>query len=308
MVTGGFKSGMLLSTCYWIKKYNMVQPSSDGKIPTVLYITTENSIQESIVRLFNMTTSSSDITNFEPDEVTKLMKDKGGLTLNDGETDIVMQYYGNFEISTSDLYGIIEDLEDDNREVIALVFDYIKRIRPATKALDERTQLANASNELKDLAVKLRIPVITAQQINRSGNMTIDAAMESGKEDLARFLGRGNVAQCWELLENSDWAGILNVEIERSTNKRFLTIKEIKKRYKTMTNIDYFNQPFVEGSTIQLVEDVGMDKPAGKISLGTDLIGIKPEDITTSRGSKSAKKRQELNEDFSKAFQFSNAL
>jgi hypothetical protein len=85
-------------------------------------------------------------------------------------------------------------------------------------------------------------------------------------------------------------------------------MKEIKKRYKTMTNIDYFNQPFVEGSTIQLVEDVGMDKPAGKISLGTDLIGIKPEDITTSRGSKSAKKRQELNEDFSKAFQFSNAL
>ena len=291
-VTGGWKSNMLLSTCYWIKKYNRINPSVEGKLPTVLYITTENGIGESVIRLFNMSTSSNDITNFTPEEVVKLMKERGGLNLKDRDTDIMMKYYGNFEISTADLYSIIEDIEDDNREVVCLVVDYIKRIRPTNRAMDERTQLANASNELKDLAVKLNIPVITAQQINRSGNMTIDAAMESGKEDLARFLGRGNIAQCWDMLENCDWAAIMNIEVERQTNKRYLTIKEIKKRYKSMTPVEYFNQPFIDGSTIQLIEDVGSEIPVAKISLATDLLGVHVN--AAPRGPMSAKPRKDI--------------
>jgi hypothetical protein len=224
-----------------------------------------------------MAVTSKDITEFTPEQAITAMREKGGLTLQTEEDiDIVMQYYGNFEISTADLYGIIEDLEDDNREIIAFVLDYIKRIRPAQRAMDERGQLANASNELKDLAVKKRIPVITAQQINRAGNMTVDSAAASGKEDLARLLGRANIANCWDMLENCDWTAILNVEIERSTQIRYLTIKEIKKRYKSMTTIDYINQPFKEGSTIQLVEDVFDEKPAAKTSLASDLVGINP--------------------------------
>ena len=79
------------------------------------------------------------------------------------------------------------DLEDNNREVIAVVVDYIKRIRSISPTIDERIRLANVSNELKDLSVNLKIPVITAQQINRAGNMALDNASETGKEDLARF-------------------------------------------------------------------------------------------------------------------------
>ena len=308
-ITGGWKSVMLLSTCYWIKKYNNIQPENPGKRLTVLYISNENSIAESVIRFFNMSVTDEDISKFDPKEVVRLMKEKGGFVLKDeNDIDIVMQYYGNMEISTGDLYGIIEDLEDDNREVICLVLDYIKRIRCVQKATDERTQLANASNELKDLAVRKRIPVITAQQINRAGNMTIDAAMESGKEDLARFLGRGNIAQSWDMLENCDWAAILNIEVERSSAVRYLTIKEIKKRYKSLTQIDYMNQPFKEGSTIQLVEDFYLDKPAAKLSLASDLVGIKLDDINSSRGSKTAKKRREIDESFNKDFDFENGL
>jgi len=222
-----------------------------------------------------MSASPNDITEYSPQDAIKLMRERGGLTLKDEtDIDIVMQYYGNFEISTSDVYSIIEDLEDQNREVVCFVLDYIKRIRPAQRAMDERSQLANVSNELKDLAIRKQIPVITAQQINRAGNMTVDAALESGKEDLARFLGRGNIAQSWDMLENCDWTAILNVEIERSSDKRFLTIKEIKKRYKSMTDITYMNQPFVEGSTIQLVEDVNMKESVAKLSLSTDMMGL----------------------------------
>ena len=262
-ISGSFKSLMLLMSCYWIKKYNKIETT---KTPTVLYITTENSIDESIIRLFNMSTTCGDIRQYLPEEVAGMMRESGGLTLDDGDTDIVMQYYNNFEISTGDIYNIVDDLEDNNREVIAVVVDYIKRIRSISPTIDERIRLANVSNELKDLSVNLKIPVITAQQINRAGNMALDNASETGKEDLARFLGRGNIAQCWDIIENSDWCGILNIEVEKSSNIKYLTVKEIKKRYKSMTNITYFNQPFVDVDSIQMVEDVGWSTPAGKIS------------------------------------------
>ena len=76
-------------------------------------------------------------------------------------------------------------------------------------------RLKYASNELKDLAIRLKIPVITAQQINRAGNMAVDDAQVAGKEDLGKLIGRGNVAQSWDLLENSDWVCILNIEVKR---------------------------------------------------------------------------------------------
>ena len=306
-ISGSFKSLMLLMSCYWIKKYNKIETT---KTPTVLYITTENSIDESIIRLFNMSTTCGDIRQYLPEEVAGMMRNSGGLTLDDGDTDIVMQYYNNFEISTGDIYNIVDDLEDNNREVIAVVVDYIKRIRSISPTIDERIRLANVSNELKDLSVNLKIPVITAQQINRAGNMALDNASETGKEDLARFLGRGNIAQCWDIIENSDWCGILNIEVEKSSNIKYLTVKEIKKRYKSMTNITYFNQPFVDVDSIQMVEDVGWSTPAGKISLATNLNIVDNSMVNSTRGDKSAKPREDVakKKKYSDEFKFDLAI
>ena len=306
-ISGSFKSLMLLMSCYWIKKYNKIETT---KTPTVLYITTENSIDESIIRLFNMSTTCGDIRQYLPEEIAGMMRESGGLTLDDGDTDIVMQYYNNFEISTGDIYNIVDDIEDNNREVIAVVVDYIKRIRSISPTIDERIRLANVSNELKDLSVNLKIPVITAQQINRAGNMALDNASETGKEDLARFLGRGNIAQCWDIIENSDWCGILNIEVEKSSNIKYLTVKEIKKRYKSMTNITYFNQPFVDVDSIQMVEDVGWLTPAGKISLATNLNIVDNSMVNSTRGDKSAKPREDVakKKKYSDEFKFDLAI
>ena len=306
-ISGSFKSLMLLMSCYWIKKYNKIETT---KTPTVLYITTENSIDESIIRLFNMSTTCGDIRQYLPEEIAGMMRESGGLTLDDGDTDIVMQYYNNFEISTGDIYNIVDDLEDNNREVIAVVVDYIKRIRSISPTIDERIRLANVSNELKDLSVNLKIPVITAQQINRAGNTALDNATETGKEDLARFSARGNIAQCWDIIENSDWCGILNIEVEKSSNIKYLTVKEIKKRYKSMTNITYFNQPFVDVDSIQLVEDVGWSTPAGKISLATNLNIVDNSMVNSTRGDKSAKPREDVakKKKYSDEFKFDLAI
>lgn len=274
-ITGGYKSSILLQCARWIKLFNKAKPKrkEPSATPTVLLISTENSVEETVIRLFNMCVADTPINDYTPENAVKELKTTGKMVLKDGDTDIYIAYYANNELDTSDLYSIIEDLEDDNREVIALIFDYIKRIRPAEYAPDERLQLKNVSNELKTLAIKLDIPVITANQINRAGNMAIDAAAGEGKEDLARLLGRANIAVSWDLLENVDWAAIINIEREKRTNLLYLTIKRIKIRYKDMAKYSYINHPFEKDSTIRLIDDILLPEPLSKESLSSDMEG-----------------------------------
>lgn len=272
-ISGGFKSSILIHCARWIKLYNKVEPKKKdaGVVPTVLLITMENSVEETVERLFNMAVADVGIDKYTPKEAIKLLKERGKLTLDNGDVDIVIKYYGNYEIATDDLYGIIEDLEDDNREVICLIVDYIKRIRPAIPSPDERIQLKNASNELKDLAIKLDIPVITAQQINRAGNTAVEEAIRSGKVEVARGLGATDVALAWDLIENSDWVGIIALVKVLSINQYYLTIKNPKCRMKKIIEKDYFNHPFEAGSKIRLIDDVNMDKSLSLESLESNI-------------------------------------
>ena len=157
----GYKSMILIKAARDIKKYNPhVQCKKPGKKPCVLLITMENNIQETVERLFNMNVCPEDIRGFTPKQVIKMMKEQGGFTLTeDNEVDIIIKYYDNRSIDTMYLYTIIDDLADQNKEVVCLILDYIKRIKPSEYAKDEKEELKNITNELKTLANEYDIPV-----------------------------------------------------------------------------------------------------------------------------------------------------
>ena len=130
----------------------------------------------------------------------KLTEYVGQLELKDGDNiDIIIKEYKHREIDTGDLYSIINDLADEGVEVITLILDYMKRIRPAERASDEKTELKNISNELKEVGKFFDIPIITAQQLNRSGASVVDAALQAKKEDVTRLVGRDAIAGAWEI-------------------------------------------------------------------------------------------------------------
>lgn len=289
----GFKSGILLKTASDIKKYNKGMPTKKaGKRKTVLYITMENSVEETVERLFNMTVTPEDIRNFTPKQVIEMLKSHGEMVIKDeDDIDIMIKYYPNRSISTDDLYTIIEEIEDDGKEVITLIFDYIKRIRPAEHAKDEKEELKNVTNELKTLASELDIPVITAHQLNRSAANVVDAAMESNKEDLGRFMGRSNVGTAWEVMENADWACIINVEKKRGTeqDQYYLTFKRIKIRYRDPNDLGYFNHPFEMGNRIRLMDDIHLETSLSEESLSTDFDVV---DLSAKKGKRQAKQRE----------------
>lgn len=301
---GGGKSQMLLKSALDIKKYNPGIRSKDpSKTPTILFITMENNIDETVERLYNLTVSNDDIRNYTPKQLIRKLRTEGGLTItDDNNVDIVIQYHENRSISTDDLYSIINDLDDAGSEVVVLILDYLKRIRPAEKAADEKGELKNITNELKTIATNLDIPVITAQQLNRSSASVVDAAIQAKKEDVTKLVGRDGVGSAWEIIENSDWVCIINKEVKLDTDELYLTFKMLKRRYRSseedekLRRLDYFNHPYEPGNEIRLIDDIDAEKSLSCISLASQFAAANDN----KRGTRNAVERATLTSKTSK--------
>lgn len=295
---------MLLKSALDIRKYNPnFTPKTPGMKPCVLYITMENSFTETIERVWNMTFDDP-ITHYNPDEAVEMIckelgikkllendemvydKDTGeGLMAeltradepDDPNIEIVMKYFSYREISTDDLFTIIQDLRDENMEVCALVFDYIKRIEPSTPAADNvKLELNRIINELKALAVIQDIPVITAHQMNRAAASLIDNALRQGKGDVTKLAGRENIGDAWEILETSDFAAALNIEYKPGTDDRFICVNVLKRRRiesseSDMAKYTYLAHPFARNNGLRLIDDIHLDKVLSLKSLSSEI-------------------------------------
>ena len=297
---GGGKSQILLKTAWDIKKYNGgIECKNPDHRPAVLMITMENSIEETVERIFNMVSSDDDIRNYSPKQVKKMLK-RDGLTITDKDNiDIIIKYYPNRSIDTNDLYGIIQDLDDEGVEVVALILDYLKRIKPAEKGQSEKEELKNITNELKGLGIYWDIPVISAQQLNRTASAIVDAAIQAKKSDVTKLVGRDGVAGAWEIIENSDVVIIINQEKKLGSDEVYMTFKLLKRRYRSSDNddklreLEYFNHPYAKGSTIRLVDDVELEESISLTSLSSEFVALE----NTKRGKKNAMEREQIRED-----------
>lgn len=305
---GGFKSMMLLKTALDFRKYNPgFKPRTPGMRPCVLYITMENSFTETIERIWNMTFDDP-ITHYTVNQAVDMLCNELGVSMltnnedtaykspegnssladqlenndkknndNTPNIEIVIKYFSYREISTDDLFTIIQDLRDENMEVCGLVLDYIKRIEPSVPAPDNvKIELGRIINELKALAVIQDIPVITAHQLNRAAAATVDAAVRQGKGDVTKLTGRENTGDAWEVVEGSDNVMILNIEYKPGTNERFLCVQVVKRRRvdaseNEMAQYTYLAHPFSKNNPIKLIDDYNSGKILSLKSLASDI-------------------------------------
>ena len=198
---------------------------------------------------------------------------KRNIIMND-DMEFILWYEPNMSISTQDIRNKIDELESEGREVALVSFDYLKRIRPVRHSVGEKEELKNVSNELKGIAGDYGIPVVSAQQLNRAGVATVNAAARDNKADLARLLGAENIGTAWEIQENADMTILINLERKLDTLLLYLTFFRLKERYRPQSKLEYFNQPFTEDNEFMLVDDIMETKPRGIISLATDIEGV----------------------------------
>lgn len=285
--TGRFKSGTLWNITDQIRQFNpQIIPVENGMRKVILFITMENTIYETIIRLFDMyNDTGKDIKEFEVEEVAQILREKGHFEFSsDNGIDIEMRYYSDLEIATSNIYTLIQELADCGKKVIAVVLDYILKINSAKEHYgDERLRISYAGRELKALAQYFDIPVITAMQINREGNSILEASMQENKEDIGRFIGNAYVGQCWDLIQESDFVCFVNLEMKQSTGVWYLSFKRTKIRgKKDPMAVDYFNHPFVNNNGIRLEPDVNKPEPVSIISLASDLVSVDDSKLENS--------------------------
>jgi Replicative DNA helicase len=292
----------LLNQAYQIKQANLRYKCKDPlKRPAILYITQENSVDETVDRLFSLCVSEDTkdrMKNYKVPEAIKLLRNKGKLKITkDNNIDIIIMYKPAGSIDTSDIRAEIENLAEEGIEVMCLIHDYIKKIRSVTPAKEMRHELGYIVDEFKSIAVDYEIPVLLANQLNRDASKTVDSAIECNKTDLARFIGAANVSEAWSTIENADWVGIINRERVVSTNQLYLTIKRLKIRYGSDDSIDYFNHPFAKNE-FGLLDDAHLEKSLSKRNLAESLVGEKMEEDESiikfeKRGETSEKKRKD---------------
>lgn len=286
--SGKFKSGTLLNIAEQIRRFNPQIPAyENGLRKCILFITLENSIEETVERIYDMyCETNGNIRDDDTQQVIDALRKNGGyeFTATSG-IDIFMKYAGNLEINTGEIHVYIKELREKGYMPICIILDYIKRIDSVHNSNgDERVRMSFVAKELKSIAQYYEIPMITAMQLNREGNSIIDAAMRESKQDVARFVGSSSIGNAWDIIEDSDWVCLINPEIQISTGMKFLTFKRLKIRGKSETTengatpIDYFNHPFEIDRGIRLQTDVDKDHGVSLMSLATDLETIEEKE------------------------------
>lgn len=257
------KTLILTKSMLGIQKYNSnVKLKRPDRKPVVLFITAEDTMEKMIGRIFsdlvpNVDLKKSDYSNKELAEMLK----QHGFGDSEAEINIVVKYYNEKEIDTNDIYGIIDEVEDENNEVIALIVDYVKRIRPALYAKEERDELKNVTNELRNIAVNYDIPVISACQMNREAAKAVDNAIMDNKNDVAKKIGRSNIGSSWAMLENTD--ALINIYTElyedptTKKNTKWMSFMRMKLRYEDLFNVTYFVQPYSADGK-RLLDDINL--------------------------------------------------
>ena len=265
-ITGIGKSITILNLLYQLKRYNKHYKTKDPtKTPCIVLLTMENTVVETITRLFDLVVNNSQgMANYTIEEVLRKLREEGELLLNDDSPiDIVIKYKANKSVDTSYLYTLCDDLEDDGYEVMAVIVDYIKRIRSSLDNSDTRIWLGNVINEFKVFAETKQCVVITASQLNRDATQHIDESRKANKNDLVRMLGRAQIGESMLILENLDGAFIIAPEWDNKGQK-YLGIQRIKKRYKA-SDLTYLYYPY-QGE-IKLLEDFNAMEPVYKTTM-----------------------------------------
>lgn len=258
-VAGVGKSMTLLNLLLQLKHYNTVYDLKDKtKTPCIVLLTMENTMTETITRIFDMSIDNSiGMQNYSLQDVISKLRNEGQLVVNDSSPiDIVIKYKPNKSVDTNYLYTLYDDLKDQGYETICVIQDHIKRIRSSEYNSDLRLELGDIVNEFKVFAADKMIPFITVSHLNREATKIIEETARKGSnQDNGKLLGKSNIGESLLMIDNVDAAFTLTKDYDKD-GLCYICFHRIKMRDKASAR-DYICQPFLPGGEVRLVCDVG---------------------------------------------------
>jgi replicative DNA helicase len=261
---GNYKSGILLESHVDTCRFNEhIKATTNGKIPISIYISMENSMAQTIRRLWGILYPGADMSMYSAKEVTEMINN----VLTEKGMRSVILYYGYREKSTADLANIIRSYNDEKHQVVAVYFDYIKRIRPArtdaAATSSEKAELNAIMNELKLITIQFDLPIVTGHQLNRMAQQAIDSLVQNGGYDKSNeVLNRSQIGSAFEVVEVADWLGLMQIENHR--DNKTLMVKAAKQRDKDGRDNEVFTairHPFLSMDSFALKTDLNEKVP-----------------------------------------------
>lgn len=270
-LAGAGKSFALLNIAKQLKTNNKhYRPKDPTKIPVIVLLTMENTVQETVSRLFEITTGQ-DMGKVDVETAIKMLKKDGEMYIaDDNPIDIIVKYVPNRSVDTSYLYTLAEDLEDEGYEMICLIQDHVKRIRSIERTPDIRIELGNVINEFKTFAMLKDCVVITNGHLNREAAKSIDDGNRTNKGDLIRMIGRANISESMLMIDNLDVGIVIQQEYDEKGN-RYMGFKRIKERVKCNPNFNIVYQMFKSPDSLEFIEDLDKRVPLHKDTLKGDV-------------------------------------
>lgn len=224
----------------------------------------ENDSEETLDRIFSYIgcANGDDGIHASVEDIYATMRKEGFISDTQG---ICIMFRPKNSICSSDIESIVRDIESDGEyEVKLIVHDYLKRLRPNLSHNDNRLDLGECANDLSELSKLLKLPIVTANQLNSDG---IKKLMQRGENELKNDLGKNASltmqSESQQISENSDVVITVNKEYLITNKSWYLTFTDLKNRgakSNKTSNARYFATPFEPDNSMRLMEDEGTEE------------------------------------------------
>ncbi len=178
--------------------------SRNDKQKVYVYITLENTIEESLMRTYQPMFSKDVVQMLQDISSGINIKEKIVSELNKSNVTVIMKYFPPMTISVVDIMGVLDEVIEEYGEgsICGVFIDYLDLLRTDTKYDLYRLELGHITLSLKTLAVQYTIPVITATQLGRSAYRVRDS----------RDLNLDQMSESIKKVEHADFVCLLALD------------------------------------------------------------------------------------------------
>lgn len=286
-----FKSGLLLNLAISTTKFNKnYQPKDPSKRPAIIYLTMENSDVETYNRIYKYATGDDAGISGSNQSWEEIKATINSVT-SGSNIKLITEYQNTGRHTTQLIDDLIDHYESEGYEIVMVVQDYIKRIKPKDFTASDtlRDRLGAVVDDFEIIAKTRQIPIVTAAQLNRESYRIIEEYARRGTTDVAKELNQSQIADSSMIVENTDYMIIINREelftkvewIEaapqiKDLNKSFLSFKLVTNRDTGAFSNDstYFAQPFVNNMKLEEDADWEDGRTAGVYNIASERTKI----------------------------------
>jgi hypothetical protein len=255
--TNSFKSGALLYFALWIIQFNPgLKPKTPGKKLGIVIVTMENTRDEELERIHAIYTQG--MVNVK-DITREVWMEQWEQIFSSLGTDIELHiiYKSPIDTTTLDIQASVEELEEDNNlEIMAVIIDHLGNIKSRNRSsnINEWRETVQIAYELSDWGKSSNRAILTAMHTNSEIDRQLADAIQAGKTNLVKMLGRHCIADAKYIDRAVDLSLYIYLEYNNIDGQWYLGWKFEKQRGKRDRGSNIFYHRLDNGITLQYDE------------------------------------------------------